>query len=41
MNQPAAVTWPLTHWDSGAVKQAAARDPYNTTLLLNAVHINI
>lgn len=24
---PVALTWPLMRWDSGAVKQAAARDP--------------
>lgn len=39
VNQPVAMTWPLTHWDSGAVKQAAARDPYNTRLLLNTLGV--
>lgn len=37
VHQPVAMTWPLTHRDSGAVKQAAARGPYNTTLLLKIV----
>lgn len=35
-HRPVTMTWPLTHRDSGAVKQAAARDPDNTQLLLTA-----
>lgn len=37
VRQPVAMTWPLTHSNSGAVNQAAARGPYNTTLLLTIV----
>lgn len=40
VRQPVAMTWPLTHRDSGAVNQAAARGPYNTTLLLTVVNRN-
>lgn len=30
VHQPVTMNWSLTHRDSGAVKQAAARGPYNT-----------